>query len=76
MLLQAMEKCKKVDIFADRDTLTIVGQPIPLKQPLNWYYCEDGVFSVNGKTGEKKLVCRTPIIITKRLRTLETGEEK
>lgn len=76
MLLQAMEKCEKVDIFADRDTLTIVGQPIPLKQPLNWYYCEDGVFSVNGKTGEKKLVCRTPIIISKRLRTLETGEEK
>ncbi len=76
MLLHIMEKCEKVDIFADRDTLTITGQPIPLKQPLNWYYCEDGIFNINAKTGEKKLVCRTPIIITKRLRTLETGEEK
>ena len=50
-------------------------QPLALKQPEKWVFSDKGI-SVIGKEGLPALVCRTPIIITKRLKGIETGEEK
>lgn len=53
----------------------IQGAPVDLRPPEGWSYSEKGIFKFN-EAGEGKLVCRTPIIITRRLKSLETGEEK
>lgn len=53
----------------------IKDAPINLRQPKGWEYSEKGIFKVN-ESGEEKLVCRTPIILSRRLKSIETGEEK
>lgn len=55
---------------------TVQGAPVNLRQPEGWIYSEKGISRINEKTYAPSLVCRTPMILTQRLRSLETGEEK
>ena len=54
----------------------VQGAPVNLRQPEGWIYSEKGISKINEKTYAPVMVCRTPIILTKRLRSLETDEEK
>ena len=44
-------------------------------QPEGWIFSEKGISSISERAGVR-MVCRTPIILTQRIRHLETGEEK
>lgn len=55
---------------------SIKGAPVNLRQPEGWIYSDKGISHIDEKTYGPVLVCRTPIILTQRLKSLETGEEK
>ena len=54
----------------------IPGAPIRLRQPEGFIYSEKGISAIDQKTMTPSLVCRTSIILTKRLKSLETGDER
>lgn len=54
----------------------VKGAPVNLRQPEGWIYSDKGISRIDEKEYTPKLVCRTPIILTQRLKSLETGEEK
>ena len=54
----------------------IKGAPVNLRIPEGWKYSEKGISRFDEKSYEPKLVCRTPIILTRRLKSLDTGDEK
>lgn len=72
----ALQSAERLDIYRENIPEVIPKIPVRLKQPENWTFSKDGIFSINPKTMEPTHVCRTPIIITKRLRSTDTGEEK
>lgn len=55
---------------------TIKDAPIQLRQPEGWIYSDRGISHIDQKTYGPVLICRTPILLTQRLVSLETGEEK
>lgn len=76
-ILALCQRAKPVDINADEVIPeAIQGAPVNLKQPDGWVYSDAGISKINPKSDQPTMVCRTPIIITQRLRSLETGEEK
>lgn len=54
----------------------VEGAPIRLRQPEGWIFSEKGISIIDEKTSMPQVVCRTPILITRRLRSMETGDEK
>ncbi|MEW8997917.1 MAG: DUF927 domain-containing protein [Thermoanaerobacter sp.] len=54
----------------------IPGAPIQLRMPAGWRISQDGIYTINDKTGLSERVCRTPILLNSRLKSLDTGEEK
>lgn len=76
-ILALCQRAKPVDIDADEVIPeAIQGAPVNLKQPDGWVYSDAGISKINPKSDQPTMVCRTPIIVTQRLRSLETGEEK
>lgn len=73
---KAIKSAEKIDIFSEVVPNVISDQPLGLKQPEGWIYSDKGISEIGEKKIMPSLVCRTPIIITKRLRNLETSEEK
>jgi len=75
---RALRDAKKIDLNRLEDVIpeTIKGAPVNLRQPEGWLYSEKGISKIDEKKMVPSLVCRTPIILTQRLRSLETGEEK
>lgn len=80
---EAGEKIKKaifnaIQIDIEEDVLpeAIQGAPVVLRQPEGWLYSEKGISMIDEKKYSPVTVCRTPIILTRRLRSMETGEEK
>lgn len=69
---------KKIDVENLSDVIpeAIKGAPVNLRQPEGWMYSEKGISHLDEKKMTPSLVCRTPIILTQRLKSLETGEEK
>lgn len=55
---------------------TLSGAPVQLRQPPGWRFSENGIELLNEKTGLWSNVCRTPILLSRRLKSLDTGEEK
>ena len=55
---------------------SIKGAPVNLRQPEGWIYSDKGISRIDEKKYAPVLVCRTPIILTQRLHSMETGEEK
>lgn len=74
----ALRAAKRLDLDDLSDTIpeVIKGAPVNLRQPAGWMYDEGGIRRIDEKTSLPVMVCRTPIILTQRLRSMETGEEK
>ena len=73
-----LRRAKKVELDDITDIIpeAIKGAPVNLRQPEGWIYSEQGISHIDEKKITPTLVCRTPIILTQRLKSLETGEEK
>lgn len=54
----------------------IRGAPVNLRVPDGWSYDETGIYKVDPKTYEEVIVCGTPIILTRRIKSLDMEEEK
>lgn len=54
----------------------IEGEPVHLRQPQGWLIRDKGIFRLDTKTLDYYEVCRTPILLVRRLCGIETGEEK
>lgn len=78
MIMKAIKAAKKVDLDALQELIpeAVKGAPINLRQPAGWFYDEGGIRRIDEKTSLPVLVCRTPLILTQRLKSMETGEEK
>lgn len=74
----AMSKAETVDLKTEAENLPdlVAGMPVKLREPEGWKLSDDGIFKYDSRTEQYKRVCRTPIIIVKRLRNIETDEEK
>lgn len=75
---KAIQEAKKIEIddVADIIPEAIQGAPVNLRQPPGWSYSEKGISHIDEKKMIPIMVCRTPVILTQRLKSLETGEEK
>lgn len=74
----ALKAAKRLDLDDLSDTIpeAVKGAPVNLRQPEGWMYSEGGIRKIDEKTSLPVMVCRTPIILTQRLKSMETGEEK
>lgn len=70
-----MDEAKRIDLDAENTIEAIPGAPARLQQPEGWIFSEQGISIIEEKTQQPKCICRTPIILTKRLRN-DVGEEK
>lgn len=70
----ALKDAKKIDIYDIPEA--IKGAPVRLRQPDGWKFSEQGINMIDAKTFESKCICRTPILLTRRLKSSETGDEK
>lgn len=64
------------DDVAESIPEAVRGAPVNLRQPEGWLYSDKGIAHIDEKKALPVTVCRTPIILTQRLKSLETGEEK
>ena len=74
----AIARAERVDLQSEAENLPelVSGMPVLLKEPDGWRLSDEGIFKYEARTEQYKRVCRTPIIIVKRLRNIETDEEK
>nr|DAX61926.1 MAG TPA: DNA directed DNA polymerase [Caudoviricetes sp.] len=72
----AISNAKAIDIDEESIPEALPGAPVNLRQPEGWIYSDKGISKIDEKKFTPVTVCRTPIILTKRLRSMETGEEK
>ena len=74
----AIQSAKKIDLDQVHDIIpeAVKGTPVNLRQPEGWIYSEKGISHIEERKATPTLVCRTPIILTQRLKSMETGEEK
>ena len=78
MINGALKRAQNLDLDDLSDTIpeVIKGAPVNLRQPEGWMYSEGGIRRIDEKTSLPVMICRTPIILTQRLKSMETGEEK
>lgn len=74
---EIMANAKQLDLASllVKPDHVIPGAPVQLRIPNFWRVNEQGIFWINNE-GDKILVCPVPILLSKRLRGIETGEEK
>jgi hypothetical protein len=75
---KAIQKAEeiKLDELSEIIPEAVKGAPVNLRQPEGWLYSEKGISHIDEKKSLPTLICRTPIILTQRLKSMETGEEK
>lgn len=66
---------EEIDLVNEFIVEAIPGAPRNLMQPEGWVYSNDGIFRIDQKTSLPVCICRTPIIITRRVKN-ELGAEK
>ena len=76
MIKQALQGAEEINPYEENIPEAITGAPINLRQPEGWIYGEKGISQIDEKKYTPTNVCRTPIILTKRLKSIETGDEK
>ncbi len=54
----------------------IHGAPVNLRAPDGWIYDDTGIYKIDSKTYEENLVCATPILLKRRIKSLDLGDEK
>lgn len=74
----ALDSATLIDLnrLTEQIPTPVEGAPIRLRQPEGWIFSEKGISIIDEKTAMPHVVCRTPLLITRRLRSLETGDEK
>lgn len=72
----AISNAQAIDIDEESIPEALPGAPVNLRQPEGWIYSDKGISKIDEKKFTPVTVCRTPIILTRRLRSMETGEEK
>jgi len=75
LISSALENAKRTELCDDIPEV-IPGAPVQFRQPKGWIVSEQGIGAIDERTGLPRIICRTPIILTRRLRNMETGEEK
>lgn len=65
-----------VDLDAEAAKEAISDAPIHLRQPAGWIYDDHGISLIDERSARPRCICRTPILLTKRLKSIETGDEK
>lgn len=76
-IMRLIANAEEIDLDAPEEIPeAIQGAPVNLRQPEGWIYSDKGISQIDEKKYTPTLVCRTPIILTQRLKSLETGEEK
>lgn len=75
---KAIKHAQKLDLddLSGAIPEAIKGAPANLRQPEGWIYSEKGISHIDEKKAIPTMICRTPIILTQRLKSMETGEEK
>lgn len=75
---EALRAAKRLNLDEVSDVIpeAVKGAPVNLRQPEGWLYSEKGISHIDEKKAIPTLVCRTPIILTRRLKSMENGEEK
>ena len=76
LIRQALQSAEEIDYQKDPEPEGLEGAPIALQAPGGWELSEKGVYEINEKKGTSELACRTPILLTKRIRSMDSGEEK
>lgn len=78
MVQEALKGAKKIELDEISEIIpeAVKGAPVNLRQPEGWIYSEKGISHIDEKKAIPTMVCRTPIILTRRLKSMETGEEK
>lgn len=76
LIREALKRAKAVDLEAEMREEPITGAPLSLRTPEGWLFSDKGISWINPKTHTPANVCRTPILLTQRLKSLETGDEK
>lgn len=81
LIRQALQSAEEIDYQKDPEPNTMYGAglegaPIALKCPVGWGMSEGGIREYNDRKGTSELICRTPILLTKRIRSMDSGEEK
>lgn len=71
-----ISNAQAIDIDEESIPEALPGAPVNLRQPEGWVYSDKGISKIDEKKFTPVTVCRTPIILTQRLRSMETGEEK
>jgi putative DNA primase/helicase len=76
LIRRALDGAERINLEEYLLPEAVVGAPITLRQPEGYIYSDKGIRIIDQKTLRPVSVCRTPIILTKRLKSLETGDEK
>lgn len=76
LIRSLLAQAEPVNLDAELMPEVIPGAPINLRQPEGWIYSDKGISAIDPKTMTPANVCRTPIILTQRLKSLETGDER
>lgn len=76
LIREALKRAKAVDLEAEMREEPITGAPLSLRSPEGWIFSDKGISWIDPKTHTPANVCRTPILLTRRLKSLETGDEK
>lgn len=76
LIREALKRAKAVDLEAEMREEPITGAPLSLRTPEGWLFSDKGIRWIDPKTHTPANVCRTPILLTQRLKSLETGDEK
>lgn len=73
-----MESAQPVDIqeVAVKIDNTFPGAPVQLRKPVGWRFSDKGIEVMDEKTSLWSVICRTPILLSRRMKSLDTGEEK
>ena len=76
---KATEMAEEFDFeshVAGQSSSSLPDAPVQLKHPPDWVVNNDGIYTIHEKTGLPICICRTPVVITRRLRSIETDSEK
>lgn len=75
VLMGLLKAAEALDVAAASEPPTVAGIPWNPQMPAGWSLSEGGVFMEDPKAGTK-LACRAPLTISRRLISIDTGEEK
>lgn len=78
MIQGLIKNAKPIDLEHLNEIIpeSVPGFSINLRLPPSWMYSEKGIHHKDEKTQEYSCVCRTPIIISKRIKSMDVGDEK